>query len=165
MWAPNLVGRTIMRRSSEYAKTKERKTSSTKPWMVTRTQPIRNSNLAHILMGTSGMLRVILLQAFRAMHPFLFLPHCNSPNQCGRKNGRKKQQIFYSSNIVQKQEEPLIRWWTSKPCIQYWKLMVIPNGHEQRLRDVWSPVLQRTDKMELGQVVHQMIPWILPIEG
>jgi hypothetical protein len=43
--------------------------------------------------------------------------------------------------------------------------MVLPNEHEQRLRDVWSPVQQRTDKMELGQVVHLMIPWILPIEA
>jgi hypothetical protein len=43
--------------------------------------------------------------------------------------------------------------------------MVLPNKQEQRLRDVWSPVRQRTDKMELGQVVHLVIPWILLTEG
>jgi hypothetical protein len=43
--------------------------------------------------------------------------------------------------------------------------MVLPNGYEQRLRDIWSPIQQRTDKMELDQVVHQVIPWILLVEG
>jgi hypothetical protein len=148
MWAPNLVGTTITRRSSGYAtywlrkspKTKERETSSTKPWMVIGTQPIRNSSSMYILIGTSGMLREILLQTFKAMHPFLFAPHCSTPNQSGRKYGGKKWQTFYLSNIVQKQEEPLIRWWIPKSCVQYWKLMVLSNGHEQRLRDVWSLV-------------------------
>ena len=97
MWALNLVGTTIIRRSSGYTmhwlrkslKTKERETSSTKPWMVIGTQPIRNSNLAHILIGTFWMLREILLQTFKAMHPFLFTPHCSILNQSGRKNGGK----------------------------------------------------------------------------
>jgi hypothetical protein len=64
-------------------KTKERKILSTKSWMVIETQSIKYSNSAHTLMGIFGMLREILL--------FLFVPHCNTPNPSGRKNGGKKQ--------------------------------------------------------------------------
>jgi hypothetical protein len=42
--------------------------------------------------------------------------------------------------------------------------MALPNVHEQGLRDIWSPSQRRTDKMELGQVVHQMIQWTLLVE-
>jgi hypothetical protein len=42
-------------------------------------------------MSTFGMLKEILLQTFKAMHPFLFAPHRSTPSQSGRKNGGKKQ--------------------------------------------------------------------------
>jgi hypothetical protein len=42
--------------------------------------------------------------------------------------------------------------------------MALPNGHKRGLKDVWFQLHERADIMELGQVLHQMIPWILAIE-